>query len=126
MKSASLIRKKYGFNNIQILSVYELQIKYESVLALIKPKDILQDLSFFKDIFLYFDSSNTEKAFLSYKFTLYCFLLINYNQEKFFKELFLKYVKILIKSSHKYYIFIIIKICINKIFKSINKVLSVR
>ena len=125
MKSASLIRKKYGFNNIQILSVYELQIKYESVLALIKPKDILQDLSFFKDIFLYFDSSNTEKAFLSYKFTLYCFLLINYNQEKFFKELFLKYVKILIKSSHKYYIFIVIKICINEIFKSLNKVLSV-
>ena len=53
MKSASLIRKKYEFNNIQILSVYELQIKYESVLALIKPKDILQDLSFFKDNLFY-------------------------------------------------------------------------
>ena len=43
-----------GFNNIQILSQGELQIKYESVLSSIKPKDILHDLSFFKDITKYF------------------------------------------------------------------------
>ena len=128
MKSGSQIRKKYGFNNIQILSQGELQIAYESVLSSIKPKDILHDLSFFKDITKYFDTSNSNKTFLSYKFTLYCFMLVNYNQEQFFKELFLKYIKIFIKSSDKsdkYYIFIIIKICINEIFKSLNKVLSV-
>ena len=96
MKSGSQIRKKYGFNNIQILSQGELQIKYESVLSSIKPKDILHDLSFFKDITKYFDTSNSNKTFLSYKFTLYCFMLVNYNQEQFFKELFLKYIKIFI------------------------------
>ena len=128
MKSASKIRKKYVFNNIQILSYGELQIKYESILSSIKPKDILQDLSFFQDITKFFDTSNSNKTFLLYKFSLYCFLLINYNQENFFKELFLKYVKIFIKSSDKsdkYYIFIIIKICINEIFKGMNKIISV-
>ena len=125
MKSASIIKKKYSFNNIQILSKYELQSKYESILGLIKSNEILQDLSFFKDITIYFDSSNPDKVFLTYKFTLYCFLLINKNQEKFFQKIFLKYVKMFIKASHKYYVFIIIKIWINEIFNNLQKHISV-
>ena len=126
MKCASLIRKKYSFNNIQILSKYELQNKFESVLTSIKPNEILQDLSFFKDIMIYFDSSNPDKAFLTYKFTLYCYLLTNNNkEEKFFYKIFSKYVKMFIKASHKYYVFIIIKICINDLFNNMKRYLSV-
>ena len=126
MKCASIIRKKYSFNNIQILSKYELQSKYESVLTSIKPSEILQDLSFFKDIIVYFDSSNPDKAFLTYKFTLYCYLLLNDNkQEKFFYKIFAKYIKIFVKASHKYYVFIIIKICINDLFKNMNSKITV-
>ena len=128
MKSASLIRKKYSFNNIQIMSKYELQNKYESVLNLIKPSEIIQDLSFFKDLTVYFDSS-PDKAFLSYKFTLYCYLLVNNNnnnkQEKFFNKIFAKYINIFVKACDKYYIFIIIKICINDYFKKINNKITV-
>ena len=126
MKCASLIRKKYSFNNIQILSKYELQNKFESVLTSIKPNEILQDLSFFKDIMIYFDSSNPDKAFLTYKFTLYCYLLTNNNkEEKFFYKIFSKYVKMFIKASHKYYVFIIIKICTNDLFNNMKRNLSV-
>ena len=116
MKSASFIRKKFSFNNIQILSKYELQSKYESVQAFIQPDDILQDLSFFIDLKKYFDTSNIEKSFLTYKFTLYCYLLVKETQEKFFKNLFLKYTKTFLNANHKYYSFIIIKIHINEIF----------
>ena len=125
MKCASIIRKKYSFNNIQILSKYELQNKYEAVLTSIKPNEILQDLSFFKDIIIYFDSANPDKAFLTYKFTLYCYLLVRNNQEKIFQKLFLKYAKIFIKASHKYYIFITIKIYINDVFNNIGNNISV-
>ena len=125
MKCASLIRKKYSFNNIQILSKYELQSKYESVLSLIKPNDILQDLSFFKDIIIYFDSTNSDKAFLTYKFTLYCYLLLKGQEHKLFQKIFLKYSKIFIKACHKFYPFIIIKIAINDEFDSKNKNISV-
>ena len=125
MKSASIIKKKYSFNNIQILSKYELQSKYETVLSSIKPNEIIQDLTFFKDITIFFDSSNPDKAFLTYKFTLYCFLLINKNQEEFFQKIFLKYVKLFIKASHKYYVFIIIKIWLNDIFNNLQKSISV-
>ena len=124
MKGASLIRKNYKFSNIQILSKYELQIKYESVLALIQPKEILEDISFFEDLLVYFDASNVDKAFLTYKFTLYCYLLVG-NQDNFFKGLFLKYVKIFIKACHKYYIFVIIKIHINSVFGKFKKKLSI-
>ena len=66
MKSASLIRNKYGFNNIQVMPIYELQNKFESVLNVIKPSEILQDLSFFNNLLVYFDSSYPEKAVHSY------------------------------------------------------------
>ena len=129
MKSASLIRNKYGFNNIQVMPIYELQNKFESVLNVIKPSEILQDLSFFNNLLVYFDSSYPEKAFHSYKFTLYCYLLVNNinnsNQEKFFNKIFVKYVKIFIKACDKYNVFIIIKICINDFFKQINNKITV-
>ena len=121
MKGASLIQKKYAINNILILSKYELQKKYESTLSSIKPKEILQDLSFFEGLTTYFSPANSDKAFLTYKFTLYCYLMVDYNQHNFFLEIFLKYVKLFIKASHKYYNFIIIKIHINEIFKNLNK-----
>ena len=116
MKSSSLIRKKYSFNNIQILSKYELQNKFELVLKSITPKEIISDLSFFKEISIYFDSSSPEKAFIAYKFTLFCFYLANYKESNFFLKLFIKYTKIFIKTCHKYNAFVIIKIIINNIF----------
>ena len=124
MKSGSLIRKKYFLNNLQILSKFELQNKLESAIQIIKPNEILSDLNFFKDISQYFDSSNSEKAFLAYKFTLYCYILINNKEQKFFQKLFLKYTKIFIKTYHKYNSFIIIKIYINNIFNERNKKIS--
>ena len=116
MKSSSLIRKKYSFNNIQILSKYELQNKFESVLKNISPKEIISDLSFFKEISIYFDSSSPEKAFIAYKFTLFCFYLANNKESNFFLKLFIKYSKIFIKTCHKYNSFIIIKIITNNVF----------
>ena len=124
MKSNSLIRKKYSFNNIQILSKYELQNKFDKVLLSIQPNEILSNLSFFNEISQYFDSSFPEKAFLTYKFTLFCSILIKNQEIKFFQKLFLKYSKIFIKSCHKYYSFAIIKIEINNIFKEIKKNIS--
>ena len=125
MKSASIIRKKYLLNNLQILSKYELQDKFESTLQSIKPSEILSDLSFFKEISQYYDSSNPDKAFITYKFTLYCYFLINNQESKIFQKLFIKYSKLFIKTCHKYYTFVIIKIFINNIFNDLNKKLSV-
>ena len=123
MKGASLIRKKYCLNNLQILSRYELQNKLESILQSIKSNEILSDLNFFKDISC-FDFSDPEKAFLSYKFTLYCYIITINKEPKFFHKLFLKYAKIFIKTCYKYYPFIIIKIYINNIFNEISRKLS--
>ena len=125
MKGASLIKKKYCLNNLQILSRYELQSKLESILQSIKSNEILSDLNFFKDISQYFDSSNPEKAFLTYKFSLYCSILTSNKEQKFFQKLFLKYAKIFIKACHKYNSFIIIKIYINNIFADSSIRLSV-
>ena len=125
MKYSSLIRKKYSVYNIQILSKYELQNKFESIQESIKSSDVLSDLSFFKEISQYFDSSNLEKVFITYKFTLFCYILTNFKEAKFFQNLILKYIKTFIKTCHKYYSFVIIKITINDIFNEINKKLSV-
>lgn len=125
MKSSSLIRKKYSLNNIQILSKYELQNKFESVLKSINPKEIISDLPFFKEISIYFDSSSPEKAFITYKFTLFCFCLVNNKEPNFFLKLFIKYSKVFIKTCHKYNSFIIIKIIINNIFNDKTKKLSI-
>ena len=125
MKSSSIIRKKYLLNNLQILSKYELQDKFESALQSIKPNEILSDLSFFKEISQYYDCSNPEKAFITYKFTLYCYLLINNQETKVFQKLFIKYSKLFIKTCHKYYTFVIIKIYMDNIFKDLNEKLPV-
>ena len=125
MKGGPLIRRKYCLNNLQILSRYELQSKFESTLQSIKSNEILSDLNFFKDISQYFDSSNPEKAFLTYKFSLYCSILTSNKEQKFFQTLFLKYAKIFIKACHKYNSFIIIKIYINNIFADSSRRLSV-
>ena len=125
MKSSSQIKKKFSLNNIQILSKYELQNKFISILKFIKPNDILSDLTFFEEISIYFDSSKPEKAFITYKFTLYCYNLINQQESNFFLKLFLKYSKIFIKTGNKYYFFIIIKIIINDIFDEKKKNLSI-
>ena len=125
MKYHSLIRKKYSVHNIQILSKYELQKKFESIQGSITSSDILSDLPFFKEISQYFDSSNIEKAFTSFKFTLYCYLLTNFQETEYFQNLFIKYIKIFIKTCHKYYSFVIIRININNIFNETNEYLSV-
>ena len=101
MKSTSIIRKKYSFNNIQILSKYELTDKCVTVLQSIKPNEILNDLSFFKELSKYFDSSDSEKAFLTYKFALFCYILINNKESNFFQRLFLNYAKIFIKKIYQ-------------------------
>ena len=125
LKNTSLIRKKYSFNNIQVLSKYELQNKIDKVLLSIKPNEILSDLSFFKEIAQYFNSSYPEKAFLIYKFTLFCSIIIKNKEIQFFEKLFIYYSNIFITSSHKYYSFVIIKIKINNIFKNINRLINV-
>ena len=125
MKITSIIRKKYLLNNLQILSKYELQNRLEPVLQAIKTNEILADLNFFKDLSEIYNSSNSEKAFLTYKFTLYCYLLIDKQEAKFFQKLFLKYSKIFLKACHKYYSFIILKIYINNIFNDIFKKITI-
>ena len=120
------IKKKYALNTLQILSLYQLQDKLESVLQNINPIEISSDLPFFNEIYQLSERFGEEKAFIMYKFTLYCSILINDREEKFFHALFLNYTKYFLKMDNKYYPFVIIKIMINEIFRNINFVLTIK
>jgi hypothetical protein len=57
------IKKKYALNTLQILSLYQLQDKLESVLQNINPIEISSDLPFFNEIYQLSERFGEEKAF---------------------------------------------------------------